>query len=44
MLGGLAISNWLIWIVMILFIVAYFAVTETINRREDRNAGRGRDD
>lgn len=44
MLGGLAVSNWLIWIVMILFIVAYFAVTETINRREDRNAGRRRDD
>lgn len=43
MFGGLALSNWLIWVVMILFIVAYFVVTETINRREDRNTDRRRD-
>ncbi len=40
MLGGLAVSNWMIWVVMVVFIIAYFAVTETINRREDRNTDR----
>jgi hypothetical protein len=32
---GLAISNWMIWVAMILFIIAYFAVTEPMNRREE---------
>ena len=40
MLGGLAVSNWMIWVVMVVFIVAYFAVTEAINRREDKNTDR----
>ena len=33
---GLGVSNWLIWVAMILFIVIYFAVAERINRSEDR--------
>jgi cytochrome c-type biogenesis protein CcmH/NrfF len=32
---GLALSNWMIWIVMILFILIYFVVTERMNRREE---------
>jgi cytochrome c-type biogenesis protein CcmH/NrfF len=33
---GLAISNWLIWVVMVLFILGYFTVVEIVNRREAR--------
>jgi len=32
---GLALSNWMIWILMILFILIYFVVTERMNRREE---------
>jgi hypothetical protein len=32
---GLALSNWMIWIIMILFILIYFVVTERMNRREE---------
>jgi hypothetical protein len=32
---GLALSNWVIWIAMILFILVYFAVTERMNSREE---------
>ncbi len=32
---GLAISNWMIWVTMILFILIYFVVTERMNRREE---------
>ncbi len=32
---GLALSNWMIWITMILFILIYFVVTERMNRREE---------
>ena len=31
---GLALSNWMIWIAMILFILIYFVVTERMNSRE----------
>ena len=31
----LALSNWMIWITMILFILIYFVVTERMNRREE---------
>ena len=39
---GLALSNWMIWIVMILFIVAYFLVAEGMNKREDEERDRRR--
>lgn len=29
---GLGVSNWILYIVMILFIVIYFVVTEIMNR------------
>ena len=32
---GLALSNWMIWIAMILFILIYFVVTERMNSREE---------
>jgi hypothetical protein len=32
---GLAISDWMIWVVMILFILVYFVVTERMNSREE---------
>ncbi len=32
---GLALSNWMIWIAMILFILVYFVVTERMNRKEE---------
>jgi phosphotransferase system glucose/maltose/N-acetylglucosamine-specific IIC component len=32
---GLAISDWMIWVAMILFILVYFVVTERINSREE---------
>jgi hypothetical protein len=32
---GLAISNWMIWVVMALFILVYFGITESINKREE---------
>lgn len=32
---GLAVSNWLIWASMVLFILAYFVYTERINRRDE---------
>ena len=32
---GLALSNWMIWILMILFILIYFVVTERMNRRDE---------
>ena len=32
---GLALSNWMIWIIMILFILIYFVVTERMNRKEE---------
>ena len=32
---GLALSNWMIWIAMILFILIYFVVTERMNAREE---------
>jgi uncharacterized membrane protein len=32
---GLAISDWMIWVVMILFILVYFVVTERMNRNEE---------
>lgn len=31
---GLAVSNWMIWVVMILFILVYFGITESMNKRE----------
>lgn len=34
---GLAISNWMIWVVMVLFILVYFGITEWINKREEEN-------
>lgn len=33
---GLGVSNWILYIVMILFIVIYFVVTEIMNRKEDQ--------
>ncbi len=38
---NLAVSNWMIWVVMILFIVIYFVVTERMNRKEDEARSRG---
>jgi hypothetical protein len=32
---GLAVSNWMIWVTMILFILIYFVVTERMNSREE---------
>jgi hypothetical protein len=32
---GLAASDWMIWVVMILFIAVYFLVTERMNKREE---------
>jgi phosphotransferase system glucose/maltose/N-acetylglucosamine-specific IIC component len=32
---GLALSNWMIWIAMILFILVYFIVTERMNSKEE---------
>ncbi len=32
---GLGVSNWIIWIVMALFILGYFVVTEALNKREE---------
>ena len=32
---GLALSNWMIWIAMILFILVYFVVTVRMNSREE---------
>lgn len=32
---GLSASNWMIWVTMAIFIVAYFAVTEMLNKKED---------
>jgi hypothetical protein len=32
---GLAISDWMIWVAMILFILVYFVVTERMNRNEE---------
>ncbi len=32
---GLSVSNWMIWVTMILFILIYFVVTERMNRREE---------
>lgn len=40
MLLGLALSNWLIWLVMILFIVIYLVVAERMNRKEDEREER----
>jgi cytochrome c-type biogenesis protein CcmH/NrfF len=37
---GVGWSNWVLWIVMILFIAAYFVVTERINRKEDEERNR----
>jgi hypothetical protein len=31
---GLAVSDWMIWVCMLLFILIYFAVIERMNRRE----------
>ncbi len=41
---GLALSNWMIWITMVLFILIYFVVTERINRREDERMSRGEEE
>jgi phosphotransferase system glucose/maltose/N-acetylglucosamine-specific IIC component len=41
MFVGLAISDWMIWVAMILFILVYFVVTERINRREEAAEERG---
>jgi hypothetical protein len=35
-LMGLAISNWMIWVVMVLFIIGYFVLTEALNKREEK--------
>jgi hypothetical protein len=32
---GLSASNWMIWIIMAVFIVAYFILTEALNKKED---------
>jgi hypothetical protein len=32
---GLAISDWMIWVAMILFIVVYFVVAERMNKKEE---------
>lgn len=40
MLLGLALSNWLIWVVMVVFVVVYFVVTERMNRKEDEREER----
>ncbi|MDN7242939.1 hypothetical protein QWY14_14080 [Planococcus sp. N028] len=33
---GLAISNWMIWVVMVLFIIGYFILTEALTKREEK--------
>lgn len=41
---GLGVSNWVLYIMMILFIVVYFVVTERINRKEDEVRNQGEDE
>lgn len=41
---GLGISNWLLYVVMVLFIVIYFLVTERMNRKEDEASNQGEDE
>ncbi len=31
---GLSAANWMIWISMVVFIIAYFIITEAINKKE----------
>lgn len=35
-LYGLTISNWMIWVTMAAFIIAYFVVIEILNKKEDK--------
>lgn len=41
---GLGVSNWVLYIMMILFIVVYFVVTERMNRKEDEVRNQGEDE